>query len=353
MTTMHLHQAGRWLLHSGIQSPSGGVARYYLGQDERYLPVSTEITGYAASTYVWLYERTGDHAYREAAVRTARFLAGEAWDDAQQTFPFETAPGSPAYFFDCGIIVRGLLAVSRIEPDAELMRVATACAHGMARDFLDGATIHPIVELPGKAPRTHEKRWSREPGCFLLKAAMPWRQLSDDAILAEHWHTALRASIANHEAFLPGELVEEKVMDRLHAYCYFLEALLAEPHDAEAAAALRRGIARVGGYLRAIRARFLRSDVCAQLLRVRLYADWLGVEPLDERAAEHEADLARSFSLASEDVRLDGAFSFGARSGGILPIANPVSTGFCAQALDMWRAHRNGTPLQPVLDALI
>ncbi|MEZ5403300.1 MAG: hypothetical protein R2729_26710 [Bryobacteraceae bacterium] len=346
--TMDLQAAGHWLLHSGIQSRDGGVARYYLGNEKRNLPVSTEITGYAASTYAWLYKATGEQAYLDAAILTARFLARTAWNAELETFPFETAPGSPAYFFDCGIIARGLLAVARVAEDgAEFREVARACARAMARDFVEGGTLHPIVELPSRAPRPHEKRWSREPGCFQLKAALPWRTLE-----MEEWPAALEAAIENHEAFLPGEGIEEKVMDRLHAYCYFLEGLLAATHDPAAVKALRRGIPRVGGYIRAIRARFLRSDVCAQLLRVRVFADALGIQALDASAAEEEAEWAGALQIRSDDARLNGAFSFGARGGEALPMANPVSTGFCAQALEFWRLHQQGG-FTPDLDALI
>jgi hypothetical protein len=348
LETHFLNHAGRWFLHSGIQSPDGGVARYYRGDEQRNLPVSTEITGYAASTYAWLYQRTGDEAYRDAAVRTAQFLARSAWHDELETFPFETAPGSPAYFFDCGIIVRGLLAVNDAVPVPELKTVAVRCTVRMEHDFLEASTLHPIIDLPAKTPRPHEKRWSREPGCFQLKAALPWYRLR----LKAAWSTALVAAIDNHEAFLPGETIEEKVMDRLHAYCYFLEGLLAAHDDPAASHALRRGIGRTSGYLRAIRDRFLRSDVCAQLLRVRLFADRYGIEPLDRGAAEEEAALTRGFLLSSGDRRLDGAFSFGSRAGEILPIANPVSTAFCAQALDLWRQYEDGT-LDPDLDSLI
>src|SRR6185295_9492707 len=84
------------------------------------------------------------------------------------------------------------------------------------------------------------------------------------------WNQMLAYSLATHDTFLPGDENPEKVMDRLHAYCYFLEALLAEPEMPEARAALESGIGRVGRYLREIRPRFERSDVSAQLLRVRL-----------------------------------------------------------------------------------
>ena len=44
-----LSHAARWYARSGIQEPSGGVARYYRTDLERNHPVSTEITGYVIS----------------------------------------------------------------------------------------------------------------------------------------------------------------------------------------------------------------------------------------------------------------------------------------------------------------
>ena len=62
-------------------------------------------------------------------------------------------------------------------------------------------------------------------------------------------------------------------MDRLHAYCYFLEALLFTADNREA---LASGIEHAGRLLREIAPSFERSDVNAQLLRVRLVAHHLG-----------------------------------------------------------------------------
>ena len=118
-----LARAGRWFLHSGIQEPGGGVARYYRADTRKNKPVSTEITGYFASTMVLLYARTGSEEYLDAARRAAGFLCDTAWDPALRTFPFEF-PAARAYFFDCGIIVRGLLAVWRITKEQRLLDLA-------------------------------------------------------------------------------------------------------------------------------------------------------------------------------------------------------------------------------------
>ena len=105
-------------MHSGIQEDDGGVARYYRSDPRSNAAVSTEITGYAASALAYLHSRTGKQEYLDAAVRAARYLTDQAWDAGASTFPFE--PGSDrAYFFDIGIIVRGLMAVFRATGDEE------------------------------------------------------------------------------------------------------------------------------------------------------------------------------------------------------------------------------------------
>lgn len=339
------------MLQSGIQENSGGVARYYLAAEARNLPVSTEITGYAASTFAFLYERTADARYLEAAVRAQQFLTREAWNESLRIFPFETAPGSPAYFFDCGIIIRGLLSVWRITRDQEPLDIAYACGRSMGRDFFSDSAIHPVISLPDREPLPYEKRWSREPGCFLLKSALAWHQLAEitaDSRFSEWWERALEFAVSNDPEFLPGVEEQVRVMDRLHAYSYYLEALLATGR----ASLLAAGIPRAAGYLREIAPQFARSDVYAQILRVRLLADSLSLVPLDQAAAAEEAHSISGYQYQSDDPRLDGGYCFGSREGQLLPFANPVSTGFCLQAMEWWRDRAAGQ-FDAALDQLI
>ncbi|MEP7351960.1 MAG: hypothetical protein ABI824_01880 [Acidobacteriota bacterium] len=340
-----LEQAGQWFLNSGIQEPSGGVARYYQADLGRNLPISNEITGYAASAFSFLYERTGDARYSEAAVKTARFLTDRAWDNESSTFPFEPA-SNLGYFFDLGIIARGLLAVSRVTSSEEFRSRAQDAALSLAFDYLGDAVFHPVILLPEKQPLPYEPRWSREPGCFQLKSALAWREV-DDPHARRMFDTALALALATHHRFLPSvhETAESRArtMDRLHAYCYFLEALLSATEHEEARVALNEGIARVAALLRSIAPEFERSDVCAQLLRVRLIAHHLGVVSLDADAAADEASRVASHqALNSGDIPTEGGFWFGTKAGQILPYSNPVSTAFCLQALTLWDDHQQG-----------
>lgn len=346
---LFLERAGSWLLGSGIQEESGGVRRYYRMDRSRYAPVSTEITGYFASTCVYLISQTGDPAYLEAARTAARFLARVAWDPELSIFPYEYLHEAdrdpPAYFFDCGIIVRGLLASWRATGEAELLGVARACGRTMGDAFLADGEIQPVLQLPLKRPTTPDGRWSSRPGCYQLKSALAWHDLSvptGNKKYLSYYRFALEQAIKTERAFLPGDDDERRIVDRLHAYCYFLEGLLPMASGADHGETLREGIRRVEQWMRALSPVFERSDVYAQLLRLRLFADALSVLPLDQDAAEREAEKIVGFQLQDTDRRVDGGFSFGNLEGNPLPYANPVSTAFCLQTLLMWRQYREG-----------
>jgi len=333
-------RAGDWFLRSGIQEPDGGVARYYRIDLQRNRPVSTEITGYAASCFVYLHAVTGDERYLDRAAAAGRFLTRVAWDAETCTMPYELGTPRFSYFFDCGIIVRGLLSVWRATGGQEFLDTAAALGFAMARDFAADEECHPILALPGRTPESRDPlRWSRSPGCYQLKSAMAWSDLAlatGDASFGLLYERVRQSSLATSRAFLPGHPDDRKVMDRLHAFLYFLEGLLPRAGDPCSALALREGMVRVSGLLRRIAPDFARSDVYAQLLRVRLYADALGAAPLDLAAAGEEAGALAAFQARSDNPRIDGGYHFGRLGGEWLPFANPVSTAFSLQAMELW-----------------
>lgn len=346
-----LSRAGDWFLRSGIQQPNGGVARYYRSDLDRNARVSTEITGYAVTTLLFLAERTGNVSYAEAGLRAARFLTRAAWSSTLSTFPFEHSancdqPQPLAYFFDCGIIVRGLLAAWRATGEQEFLDVAVAAGQSMIADFQTPLAIHPILLLPDKQPLAYEPKWSAAPGCYQLKAAMAWHELFDetgDPRFEKAYETALESAIKGEPVFLPDEIGSEQVMDRLHAYCYFLEGLLPYAGRSDCARALVSGIEKTAKYLDGLAPLFVRSDVYAQLLRLRLFASHAGALAIDESPASSEAAAAAGFQLDSHDPKIAGGFSFGRKAGDLLPFVNPASTAFCVQALALWSDYRNGT----------
>jgi hypothetical protein len=305
------------------------VARYYRIGDG-FLPVSTEITGYAASFFVYLHSVSGDERYVDAAVRAARFLV-RAWDPKLQAMPFEIDPAECSYFFDCGIIVRGLLAVWRATKSEEFLATAVQVGNSMVRDFASEAgDFHPILALPEKAPVERDsKRWSKSAGCYQLKAAMAWWDLFEatgENCFQEPYKRVLEYSVEGYMTFLVGP----GVMDRLHAFSYFLEGLLPWTNEERCREALRMGTGLGAAFLSRYAPEFARSDVYAQLLRVRLFADWAGAATLDRPKAAEEAEALATFQ------REDGGWWFGRKDDEMMPFINPVSAAFGAQALDLW-----------------
>ena len=345
-----------WFLHSGIQESDGGVARFRrsdLGQNER---VSTEITGYAVSALTYLYKRTDEREALAGARKAADFLLTQAWDDQSGIYRFELpAPGREtlAYFFDSGIIVRGLLALYRLTRDQRYLEGAIQGGESMLRHFpaVEGG-YPPILRLPECQPIDRTPQWSRSPGCYQLKSAMAWLDLArqtGDRRFADAFERALAQAVETHSYFLPAD-TEQRTMDRLHAYCYFLEALLAVADRAEVQGVIAEGIERVSGYLRQIRPLFERSDVNAQLLRVRLYARDLAGISLDVEHADDEARHVSSYQSTSGPET--GGYWFGGRGSEIIPHANPVSTSFCAQALELWHDAQAGLSMPPLTDLI-
>ncbi len=307
------------------------MSRYYRADAAVFEPVSTEITGYAVSALVYL-------GCLEEASRGARFLAETAWDPAARAMPFEIDPAEFTYFFDCGIIVRGLVAAWRAIGREEWLAAAVGIGDAMIRDFQAKDGYHPILRLPEKTPEERDAlRWSRSPGCYQLKAAMAWRDLAGitgEPRFGEAYQRALESALRGYRSFLPGHPDRLKVMDRLHAFIYFLEGLLPAAEDRCVRAALCDGLRLVAALREEIAPEFERSDVIAQLLRIRMHADWAGAAPLDQEAAESEAALLAGYQGA------DGGFYFGRRDGALMPFVNPVSACFAVQALGMWDAWR-------------
>jgi hypothetical protein len=166
-----------------------------------------------------------------------------------------------------------------------------------------------------------------------LKAALGWLDLADvtgDREFRVQFDRMLEIADQDSAGFLPGADDEDRVMDRLHAYSYYLEALTGVGCDVSA------GIERVKYYLREIGPRFARSDVYAQLLRLRL----MNGTRVEDGAAEFE-ELGK-YQASSSDPRIDGGFYFGLKDGQFLPYVNPVSTVFALQAMEMWREHECG-----------
>jgi hypothetical protein len=191
------------------------------------------------------------------------------------------------------------------------------------------------------------------PGCYQLKSAMAWWDLygvTGEMEFSLLYRESIERALASHLSFLPDAAGRVKTMDRLHAYLYFLEGLMPAMADAGCARAVSTGIRQVSRLLGEIAPEFVRADVYAQLLRIRILADAAGAEPLDGTAAAAEAQALAGFQAVSADPRIDGGFWFGRKDGAYLLHVNPVSTAFAIEALDLWERPAGATePGRPLI----
>ena len=182
------------------------------------------------------------------------------------------------------------------------------------------------------------------PGCYQLKAALAWLDLhkatGEEEFLG--WYDdMLNRAVRGNGTFLPGA-EGERVMDRLHAYCYFLEGILPRLERPDLALALADGIKVVAAYVAQLEREFARSDVYAQLLRLQILAERAQIAPIDRLAASEMVEKLASFQSASKDRAFNGGFYFARRGDKLQPHLNPVSTGFALQTLALWRQHLAG-----------
>ena len=227
--------------------------------------------------------------------------------------------------------------------------MARAAATRMIAHFHSEPGLSSDLSLPEKAPLPGPSQWSRAPGCYQLKSALAWwdvAEISGESFLRDAYLEMLEGAMATQSSFLPKAPYGHGVMDRLHAYCYFLEGLLPVLDRPECLKVYIDGIRSIGMLLMEIEPLFVRSDVYAQLLRARLYA------VCDTTAAASEAEALAMFRAISDDPRVDGGFFFGRRDGQMSSHVNPVSTVFGLQALEMWRQHETGSK-PPCLRMLI
>ena len=340
-----------WLAHSGIQAESGGLFRYYRGDLSEYKNISTEITAYGIQAYLQL-PLPGQPGLLSNALRAGQFLCYDATDPQTGLLPFEASPDGSrpcrlAYFFDCAITMRGLLALWNATGDPMYLERTERCGATLMGTMsrVDGS-FFPMLDLDSGVPFVGADSWSLQPGVHHLKAGLAFWELAEvtsSGLFSKTAETLLQWCLHQHEMFLPGDSDSARVADRLHAYCYFLEGLLPFLEKRfETVLVLQGGITRVEKLLAETRPALERCDTIAQLLRLRLLSDYIGVVELDIPAAAREAESLLTFQLQTDDRRANGGFSFGRRNGQLLCHASPVSTIFALQALRIWNQYQKG-----------
>ena len=325
----------RWLLDSGIQSESGGVYRDFHSSDDDFGPVSTEATAWYVLALLGIGEKEGEQ--RQRAELAGRFLVEKARDVTTDLFVSEASEDEQgekiADFLGSGLVLRALLALAHATGDRHYLECAQGCARAMQNRMsrVDGSFFarydiahqSPVMEVEGGVDQM------KVAACFLDLAEDGYHEFEYPAELLTRW------ALSRCESWDPALAEPEDRANAMNAYGLFLEGLLPTAAlDMRSSQALQTGMIRLEQAL--VQANGSSTpEGLARLLRLRLYADALGMMELDYGRAKAEAEELAGRQMQSLDPKLDGAFTVKPDEDRPREL-RPETTAVAVQALDMW-----------------
>jgi hypothetical protein len=325
----------RWLLDSGIQSENGGVYRGFRSENGEFGPISTEATAWYALTLLRVGEPEG--VQRERAEKAGRYLMEKARDVTTDLFSEaaddEQAGQRVAEFLGSGLVLRALLALARATGDNRYLTSAQSCARAMQNRMsrVDGSFFaqynityqSPVMEVEAGIDQM------KVAACFLDLAEDGYHEFEYPAGLLTRW------ALARCESWDPSLAEPEHRGAAMNAYGLFLEGLLPTAAlDMRTGQALQTGLIRLESAILQANGSSTPEGL-ARLLRLRLYADALGMMELDYGRAKAEAEELAQRQMASFDPKLDGAFTVKPHEDAPREL-RPETTAVSVQALEMW-----------------
>ena len=176
--TQAKEKAVDWFLHSGIQQKeSGGVYAWYDPQKKQYSFLYPEITGYAISLFLYLYETEHRPLFLERAVQAARWILDFAWDHHTQSIPFRFYHRRPltfpyAYTFDSAMVLIGLVQLASLTGEKCYQEKATQIGEWLCHTMQNPEGGFFCFWDPKQRLRLiSPDKWSTIPWAFLTKVA--------------------------------------------------------------------------------------------------------------------------------------------------------------------------------------
>lgn len=363
MTLSHdetVQAAAAWLLNSGIQNPQktrdiqgadvgGSFNAWFNPQTQGYAYIYTEISGYALTTLLYLWQETTDTRYKDSAIRLGEWLLTvQHSTGAFPTALYLTANShqKPGEFhsFDVGMVLNGLVCLYRHVPDERFLQAAIRAADWILHIQQPDGSLAAMVDVISGQIKDHPGTWSTQSGPYHAKLAIGLLHLFEVTKKPAY----LQATRALCDYSLTRQTPEGQFLTygdlngtNLHPHAYACEGLyvagayLHEPRYTEAS---RRGtvwalsLGREG-----LVPRHKHEDTLNYHERVDILAQISRLATLHELAHPSSQELlARlpTYQSHAEPLSQHGGFIFGKSSAGdVLPHINAWVTMFALQAL--------------------
>lgn len=206
----------RWLLYSGIRIKNGsnrGAVYGWKNLDPPSYPfIYSEITGYAITSYVYIYSELLNNEALAAAKDCANWLIQNTSTNKPSStsllptgiievpeFNQKGDLSNQIYAFDNGMVVIGLLNLYKITKDQNLLKVAEKIVKSLADVFFDGSKVIAVLDRSGNTISSDSFRdnygikWSSVSGPYHSKLSLCLLELS--SLTNNHYYAAISDSL--------------------------------------------------------------------------------------------------------------------------------------------------------------
>ena len=363
-----------WLLHSGIQSRRGGVYAWHDARKKEYAFLYPEITGYAISLFLYLYQTERQSLFLDRAIQAGNWILSRAWDPQTRTISFRIYDRKSlafpyAYTFDTGMVLSGLVQLATITGKKRYQNLATEMGEWLCRTMSrpEGGFFcfwDPKQNLRLISP----DKWSTIPWGFLSKPARSLVELGKltgntlftktgeqvcEWTLRHQWEEgrfsvlADRSWVVSHPFLytIEGLFLSSQLLQRKD----FLESASKGLHWLFTQQLPDGGIpAEISEHREPYK---IRSDVQAQFLRMALLIPEFGIS---RESILKTLQVLIEFQDSSKDRKARGGFRFAIDLEGLsVPHSNAWCTLFAIQALSLIEEWLEGKTTQETRQAAI
>jgi hypothetical protein len=381
-----------WLLHSGIRIRNGPKKGALYGWKNLNPPsypfIYNEITGYAITSFLYIYSELGEPEALEAAKDSGNWIVKNIRSSSSsyllpegsiETHNFNQKGdlSNQIYAFDNGMIIIGLVNLYKVINDTSLLKYAEKMAKSLIERFFDGSKLiavldrlyRPITNSTNLNDGGDDIKWSTISGAYHCKLSLALLDLS--VLTNNDMYSKVSNSLCEFAQKLQkadGRFVTNPNLETvtyLHPHLYACEGLIyagVRQHNDSYFAAGLKGIrwaakqinSLTGGLPRMIGGKFIeQSDCMAQLLRL-LILYYFRIEESIEEPSHNLKDVIEKLHFRL----LDFYISEGADRGAIkyhisLDTACSWCTMFTMQALLLWNKRKEYQKIQKCIDYFI
>ena len=381
----------KWLLHSGItikNGPKRGAVYGWKNLNPPSYPfIYNEITGYAITSFLYIYSELGEHEALQAAKDSANWIVESTRNSSSyllsagsietDNFNQKGNLSNQIYAFDNGMIMIGLLNLYKVTRDPNLLKYVEKMAKSLIERFFDGSKLialldnsyKPIPDNTSPHNRTDEIKWSAISGAYHCKLSLVLLDLS--LLTNNDLYSKVSDSLCEYAQKLQkpnGRIVTNPNLDTvtyLHPHLYACEGLIysgIRQHNESYLTAGLKGIKwatsqidpSTGGLPRLIGEKSIeQSDCMAQLLRLLILC-YSSLEEVIEEDPHHIKDVIEKLYSRL----LDFCITLGEDRGAVkyhlsLDTACTWCTMFTMQALVLWSKRKEFEKGQKWIDFYI